>query len=258
MRVLRTPGDGIQWENGFVVTLLSSGIRARAALFDRRRKTVVVSKGILRRTVREIPFSRIRGVLHTIYAPIYFSSEIPGVRMESDWSEITLVLADAPKEILHQEYYAMDNSGKPGRGAIRRILGMAGDVAEVTGKPLLIDWEEAEMFLDRGAAKILLTGDLIPAKLKGREVPFRKIEAVQAVKTEKGYNAVRLVCRDGEVHVTAQWYDRHSCLHETTEAIARCVDLPFQMVNTASPGKPAVGRSYAPIAPSIRGTVPGR
>ncbi len=258
MRILRTSDGGIRWENGFVGALLSHGVRARTVYFDRTRKTAVVSKGLLRRTVREIPFGRIRGVLHTIYAPVYFSSEVPGVRMESDWSEVSLLLSDASKEILYQENYTMDNAGKPGRGAIRRILEMAEEAAEATGKPLLVDWEEAEIFLDRGAAKILLAGDLIPPKLKGREVPFRKIEAVQAVKTERGYNAVRIVCRDGDVLVTTQWYDRSSCLHETTEALARCAGLPFQMVKTAGPGDPAAGRSYAPIAPSVRGTVPGR
>jgi len=258
MRVLRTPGERIQWENGFVGYLFSPGIRARAVLFDRTRNAVVISKGLFRKTVREIPFRRIRGILHTIYAPIHVSSEVPPVRMESDWSEISLLLAESSKEVLLQENYMMDDAGKPGREAIRRILGMAEDIAEVTGKPLLIDWEEAEMFLDRGAAKILLTGDLIPPQMRGREIPFRKVEVLQAVKTEGGYNAVRIATRDGDAYVTTQWHDRFSCLHETTEAIARCVHLPFQKVKTRSPGKPAVGRMYAPIIPSMRGTVPGR
>jgi hypothetical protein len=258
MRVLRTHGERIQWENGFVGTLFSPGIRARAVLFDRTVNTVVISKGLFRKTVREIPFRRIRGILHTIYAPIHVSPEVPPVRMESDWSEISLLLAESSKEVLFQENYVMDASGKPGREAIRRILGMAEEIAEVTGKPLLVDWEEAEMFLDKGAAKIQLTGDLIPPQMRGREIPFRKVEALQAVKTEGGYNAVRIATRDGDIYVTTQWYDRSSCLDETTEAIARCVHLPFQKVATRDPGEPVAGRMYAPITPSMRGTVPGR
>jgi hypothetical protein len=258
MRVLRTSGQKIQWENGFVRYLFSPGIGARAVLFDRMRNTVVISRGLFRQTVREIPFRQIRGILHTIYAPIHVSPEVPPVRMESDWSEISLRLAESSKEVLLQENYAMDDAGKPGREAIRRILGMAGDIAEVTGKPLLIDWEEAEMFLDRGAAKILLTGDLIPPQMRGREIPFRKVEALQAVKTEGGYNAVCIATRDGDIYVTTQWVDRSSCLHETTEAIARCVHLPFRKVITRNLGKPAAGRMYAPIIPSMRGTVPAR
>jgi hypothetical protein len=258
MRVLGTPGERIQWENGFAGYLFSPGIRARTVLFDRTRNAVVISKGLFRKTVREIPFRRIRGILHTIYAPIHVSSEVPPVRMESDWSEISLLLAESSKEVLLQENYAMDEAGKPGRGSIRRILGMAEDIAELTGKPLRIDWEEAEIFLDRGAAKIRLTGALIPPQMKGREIPFRKVEALQAVKTDEGYNAVRIATRDGDIYVTTQWYDRSSCLHETTEAIARCVHLPFQKVKTRSSGMSAVERMYAPISPSMRGTVPGR
>jgi hypothetical protein len=258
MRVLRTPGERIQWENGFLETLFSPGIGARAVLFDRTRNAVVISKGLFRKTVREIPFRRIRGILHTIYAPVNVSPEVPPVRMESDWSEISLLLAESAKEVLLQENYAMDAAGKPGREAIRRILEMAEEIAEVTGKPLLIDWEEAEMFLDRGAAKIRLTGDLIPPQMRGREIPFRKVEALQAVRTEGGYNAVRIATRDGDIYVTTQWIDRSSCLHETTEAIARCVRLPFQEVRNRDPGRPVVGRMYAPIIPSMRGTVPGR
>lgn len=258
MRVLRTSGERIQWENGFVRYLFSPGIGARAVLFDRTRNAVVISKGLFRKTVREIPFRRIRGILHTIYAPIHVSSEVPPVRMESDWSEISLRLDESSKEVLLQENYVMDEAGKPGREVIRRILGMTEDIAEVTGKPLLIDWEEAEMFLDRGAAKILLTGDLIPPQMRGRVIPFRKVEALQAVKTEGGYNAVRIATRDGDVFVTTQWYDRSSCLHETTEAIARCARLPFRMVKTQRPGDPEAGRGCAPIIPSMRGAVPGR
>jgi hypothetical protein len=258
MRVLRTPGERIQWEIGFTGYLFSPGIRPRAVLFDRTRNAAVISQGIFRKNVREIPFRGIRGILHTIYAPIHVSSEVPPVRMESDWSEISLLLSDSSKEVLLQENYAMDDAGRPGREAIRRILGMAEEIAEVTGKPLRIEWEEAEIFLDRGAAKIRLTGDLIPPQMRGREIPFRKVEALQAVKTEGGYNAVRIATRDGDLYVTTQWYDRHSCLDETTEAIARCVHLPFQKVTTRDPGKPVAGRMYAPITPSTRGTVPGK
>ncbi len=256
MRVLRIPGKRIQWEHGFLGYLLSPGIRARTVLFDGDRKVAVVSKGVWRKTVREIPFGRIRRILHRIYAPVYFSSEVPGVRLESDWSEISLLLSDSHREILYQEYYTIDNHGSPGRGAIRRILEMAGDVAEITGKPILIDWEEAEISLDLGTAKILLTGDLIPPPMRGKEIPFREVEVVQAVRGDQGYYAVCIVSRDGESFMTTQGYDTYTCLHDTTELVARRATLPFQKVESGSRAVPAVGRRYAPITPSIRGTVP--
>ena len=257
MRVLRIPGKRIQWEYGFMGYLLSHGQKARTVLFDKDRKVAVVSKGLLRKTVREIPFSRIRRILNRIYAPVYFSSEVPSVRLESDWSEITLLLSDSHQEILYQEHYTIDKNGSPGRGAIRRILGMAGDVAEMTGKPILIDWEEAEISLDLGSAKILLTGDLIPPPMRGKEIPFREVEAVQAVRADRGYYAVCIVSRDGESFMTTQGYDTYTRLHDTTELVARWANLPFQKVESRSKMVPAVGRRYAPITPSMRGTLPG-
>ncbi len=258
MRVLRSPGKTIRWEHGFVEYLFSPGIKARTVLFDKDRRVAVVSKGLWRKMVREIPIGRVRRILCRIYAPVYFSAEVPGVRLESDWSEISLLLSDSPPEILYQEHYTIDSSGSPGRGAIRRILGMAGEVAELTGKPILIDWEEAEISLDLGSAKILLTGDLIPPRMRGREIPFREVEAVQALRADRGYYAVCIVSRDGESFLTTQGYDTHTCLHDTTELVARWANLPFQKVEGSSRTVPAVGRRYAPITPSMRGTVPGR
>ncbi len=258
MRVLRSSGKAIRWEHGFVKCLFSPGIKAKTVLFDPVRKVVVVTKGFFRETVREVPFGRIRRVLHRIYAPVYLSSEVPPVRLESDWSEISLLLADSSREVLYQENYMIDNDGNPGRGAIRRILGMAGEAAEITGRPILIDWEEAEISLDMGSRKILLTGDLIPAAIRGREVPFREVEAVQAVRADRRYYAVCIVNRDGESLVTTQGYDTYTHIHETTELVARFANLPFQVVESRSGMIPAVGRTYAPITPSMRGTVPGR
>lgn len=258
MRIRRIPGKGILWEHGFVGYLFTPGIKARTVLFDQDRKVAVVSKGLFRKTVREIPFRGIRRILHRIYAPIYFSSEVPGVRLESDWSEISLLLSDASREILYQEYYMIDNKGRPGRGAIRRILGMAGEIAEITDKPILIDWEEAEISLDLGSAKIFLAGDLIPPAMRGREIPFREVEAVQAVRADRGYYAVCIASRDGESFLTTQGYDTYTCLHDTTELVARTADLPFQKVESISGTIPIVGKRYAPITPTMRGTVPGR
>lgn len=258
MRVLRSPGKTIRWEHGFAEYLLSPGIKARTVLFDKDRGVAVVSKGLWRKMVREIPFGRVRRILYRIYAPVYFSPEVPGVRLESDWSEISLLLSDSPREILYQEHYTIDKNGSPGRGAIGRILGMAGEVAEMTGKPILIDWEEAEICLDLGSAKILFTGDLIPPPMRGREIPFREVEAVQAVRADRGYYAVCVVSRDGESFVTTEGYDTYTHLHETTELVTRFANLPFQKVESRSLMVPAVGRRYAPITPSMRGTVPGR
>lgn len=257
MKVLHVPGKRLRWEHGLLGYLFSPGIKARTALFDGTRKMAVISKGVLRKTDLEIPFSRIRAVVYRIYAPIYFSAEVPPVRLESNWAEISLRLADSPREILYQENYTIDNDGNPGRAAIRRILGMTDDVAEITGKPVLLDWEEAEIFLDMGAAKILLTGDLIPPQIKGREIPFRKVEAFQAVRG-RAYFAVRIVTRDGESFVTTQGYDTYTRLHDTTELIAMRAKLPFQKVEGSCSMEPPVGRRYVPIAPSMRGTVPGR
>jgi len=258
MKVLHAPGKSLRWDHGLPEYLFSPGIRARSVLFDPARKAAVVSKGVLRRTVREIPFRRIRAVVFRIYAPVYFSAEVPPVRLESNWSEISLRIADEPGEILYQENYNIDRYGNPGRPAMRRILGMADGVAEITGKPVLIDWEEAEIILDLGGAKILLAGDLIPPGVRGREIPFRKVESVQAVRGERAYYAVRIVTRDGESFVTTQGYDSYTRLHDTTEMIARRANLPFQKVEGRRGMEPPVGRRYAPIAPSMRGTVPGR
>lgn len=258
MKVIHDPGKRVRWEHGLLGYLFTPGIKAKSARFDRSRKTAVIAKGVWRKTVREIPFSRIRAVVLRIYAPVYFSSETPPVRLESNWSEVCLRVADSPREILYQEHYAIDNEGNPGRPAIRRILGMADAVAEIADKPVLIDWEEAEIFFDTGAGTIHLTGDLIPPSMKGRVIPFRKVEAVQAVRGERGYYAVRLVTRGGEAFVTTQGYDTYTRLHDTTELLARRAALPFQKVEGGRRKAPPAGRGYIPITPSMRGTVPGR
>jgi len=94
--------------------------------------------------------------------------------------------------------------------------------------------------------------------MRGREIPFREVGAVQALRADRGYYAVCIVSRDGESFLTTQGYDTHTCLHDTTELVARWANLPFQKVEGSSRTVPAVGRRYAPITPSMRGTVPGR
>lgn len=258
MRIVRTPKEKIRFEARLLDHVFGSSLRARSVVVDRSWQSVAISRGLLWRTSRTIPFSRIRRICHRMYAPIYVDHDVPPRRMESEWSVISLDLVFDPDETLYSEWYRMGSQGRSGRDAVARIQGMVDEIADLTGKPVLIDLEEAEFSVDTEAQAILLSGDMLPPTLKGRRIPFEEVEAVRAVRTPRGYFAVHIVRKDGEEILTTQGYDSTSHLHEIVAIIAARANLPYRLEEVRRPAGPfargpSSPREYTPLAPSFFG-----
>ena len=259
MRIQETP-ERLVFETTLPEHLLTgTPLQVGSVVFDRNGRFVRIRQGFLRKTLNEIPLAQIRRVRHCMVAPVYVAYgefeggydklAFPG---ESNGSVLSLALGDQREEVLYRRGLRMKSEGRDGRDIIPFIQRMADRISAFTGIPGVIVADEIQGSFDSGLKSLTLQGECLPHGLRGVVIPFAEMRALRATKTAKGYHAVEICRKNGDVILVNEGFDSTSRLHETVEMIARSVGIPFELREVVTTC-PLPSRPYEPISPTSRG-----
>ena len=236
-----------------------TALQAASIVLDKQGCFVRIRPRCLGKTVKDIPFARIRRIRHRMLAPAY----VPPVEYEtlykrlafpgeSDHSVLSLARQDQAEEVLYSRSPPMLTEGRDGRDIIVLVQGMADRISTFTGIPVVIAADDIQGTFDCGSKILTLGGECLPDGLKGVAIPFDEIRALRSTKTAKGYHAAEIRRKDGDVILVNEGFDSTSRQHETVEMIAGRTGIPFELQDVVT-APPSRVRPYEPISPTRRG-----
>lgn len=226
--------------------------------FDRTWGEVTVRPRLLSKTERAIPYRQILKVHHRINAPIVRTGQDGGgftyYRSVSAVSEVLLELRDASTVMIYADIYDQGGSSKIIREKIREVQKLVDEIARITEKPEVIDFQEVECTFDMAERKIMFSGMMLPKNLHGSFLRFEQVERIEVVETPKGYFSFSIFPRWGTGITTVQGYDTTNFLSDTVEMIAKRSDLFFLRVERKPPSMEISHVPNVPIMPRMGAT----
>ena len=237
---------------------------AKSVLFDRTWGEVTVRPRLLSTAEGTIPYRHILKVHHRINAPIVRIGMDNGgytyYRSVSAVSEVSLELRDASVVPLYTSIYDQGGDSRTIREKIRESQRLVDEIANVTEKPMVIDFQEVECTFDMAERKILFSGIMLPRDILGLSLRFDQVERMEMVETPTGYFSFTVFPRWGKGIRTTEGYDTTNYLSDTVTMIAKRSNLflhkvekkplPTESVEVPNaPIRPRMGTRAKPVAP---------
>ena len=224
--------------------------------FDRTWGEVTVRPRLLSKTERTIPYRQILKIHHRINAPIIRTEQDAGgfayYRSVSAMSEVLLELRDASTLTIYGDIYDQGGSSKIIREKIREVQKLVDEIARITEKPVVIDFQEVECTFDMAERKIMFSGVMLPKNIHGSFLRFEQVERIEVVETPRGYYSFSIFPRWGTGITTVEGYDTTNFLSDTVEMIAKRSDLFFLRVERKPPSMEISDVPNIPIKPRMR------
>jgi len=216
--------------------------------FDRTWGEVTVRPRLLSKTERTIPYRQILKIHHRINAPIIRTEQDAGgcayYRSVSAVSEVLLELRDASTVTIYGDIYDQGGSSKIIREKIREVQKLVDEIARITEKPVVIDFQEVECTFDMAV--------MLPKNIHGSFLRFEQVERIEVVETPRGYYSFSIFPRWGTGITTVEGYDTTNFLSDTVEMIAKRSDLFFLRVERKPPSMEISDVPNIPIKPRMR------
>jgi hypothetical protein len=226
--------------------------------FDRTWGEVTVRPRLFSKTERTISYRQILKIHHRIIAPIIRTGQDGGgvtyYRSVSAVSEVHLELRDSSMVMIYGDIYDQGGSSKIIREKIREVQKLVDEIARITEKPVVIDFQEVECTFDMAERKILFSGMMLPKNLHGSFLRFEQVERIEVVETPKGYFSFSVFPRWGTGITTVEGYDTTNFLSDTVEMIAKRSDLFFLRVERKPPSMEISDVPNVPIRPRMQET----
>jgi len=234
--------------------------------FDRTWGEVTVRPRLLSKTERTIPYRQILKIHHRVIAPIVRTGQDGGgftyYRSVSAVSEVLLEFRDASTVTIYADIYDQGGSSKIIREKIRGVQKLVDEIARITEKPVVIDFQEVECTFDMAERKIIFSGIMLPKNLQGSFLRFEQVERIEVVETPRGYYSFSVFPRWGTGITTVEGYDTTNFLSDTVEMIAKRSDLFFLRVERKPPSMEIPDIPNVPIRPRMQETsrvsIPGK
>ena len=224
--------------------------------FDRTWGEVTVRPRLFSKTERTIPYRQILKIHHRINAPIIRTERDAGgfayYRSVSAMSEVLLELRDASTVTIYGDIYDQGGSSKIIREKIREVQKLVDEIARITEKPVVIDFQEVECTFDMAERKIMFSGVMLPKNIHGSFLRFEQVERIEVVETPRGYYSFSIFPRWGTGITTVEGYDTTNFLSDTVEMIAKRSDLFFLRVERKPPSMEISDVPNIPIKPRMR------
>lgn len=228
---------------------------AKTVFFDRTWGEVTVRPRFITKDERIIPYRQIRKIHHIITAPIIRTGLDQGgfafYRSVSAASEVFLELRNTAKVRIYADIYDQGGNSKIIREKISEVQRLVDEVAYITEKPMVIDFQEVECTFDIADRKIVFSGDLLPKDLQRTFLRFEEIERMEVVETRNGYFSFTIYPRWGKGIQTAEGYDATNFLSETVKMIAKRSELFFLTIGRKSPRMDSSDLPNVPIRPRM-------
>ena len=228
----------------------------KGVYFDRTWGEVTVHPRLFSKTERTIPYRQILKIHHRINAPIIRTERDAGgfayYRSVSAVSEVLLELRDASTVTIYGDIYDQGGSSKIIREKIREVQKLVDEIARITEKPVVIDFQEVECTFDMAERKIMFSGVMLPKNIHGSFLRFEQVERIEVVETPRGYYSFSIFPRWGTGITTVEGYDTTNFLSDTVEMIAKRSDLFFLRVERKPPSMEISDVPNIPIKPRMR------
>lgn len=229
----------------------------KAVFFDRTWGEVTLRPRLFSRAERTIPYRQILKIHHQISAPIIRIGLDGGgytyYRSVSAVSEVFLELRDSATVPIFGDLYDQGGSSMIIREKIRAVQKLVDEIARITEKPMVIDFQEVECTFDMAERKILFSGTMLPKNLRGSFLRFEQIERIEVVETPRGYYSFSIFPRWGTGVMTVEGYDTTNFLSDTVEMIAKRSELFFLRVERKPPSMDISHVPNVPIKPRMLG-----
>ena len=226
--------------------------------FDRTWGEVTVRPRLFSKTERTIPYRQILKIHHRINAPVVRTGLDGGgftyYRSVSAVSEVFLELRDASTVTIYGDIYDQGGSSKIIREKIREVQKLVDEIARITEKPVVIDFQEVECTFDMAERKIMFSGVMLPKNIHGSFLRFEQVERIEVVETPRGYYSFSIFPRWGTGITTVEGYDTTNFLSDTVEMIAKRSDLFFLRVERKPPSMEISDVPNVPVKPRMRKT----
>ena len=131
---------------------------------------------------------------------------------------------------LYASLYDQGGDSKIIREKILETQRVVDEIATITEKPMVIDFQEVECTFDMAERKIIFTGVMLPKEILGSSLRFDQIERMEMVETPKGYFSFTVFPRWGKGIRTTEGYDTSNYLSDTVTMIAKRSDLFLHIV----------------------------
>lgn len=228
---------------------------AKSVFFDRTGGQVTVRPRLLSSRERTIPYRQITKVHHRISAPIIRlgldNGDFTYYRSVSAVSEVHLELRDASTVGVYACLYDQGGNSRIIREKILETQRLVDEIAKITEKPTVIDFQEVECTFDMAERKILFSGLLLPKDILGSALRFDQIERMEMVETPAGYYSFTVFPRWGKGIMTTEGYDTTNYLSDTVSMIAKRSDLFLYKVAKKPLPTESADVSNVPIAPRM-------
>ena len=229
----------------------------KSVFFDRSWGEVTVRPRLLSTEERTIPYRQILKVHHKINAPIIRIGLDNGgytyYRSVSAVSEVRLELRDASTVGIYANLYDQGGSSKIIREKILESQRLVDEIAKITEKPMVIDFQEVECTFDMAERKIVFSGNMLPRNILGSFLRFEEIERMEIVETPKGYFSFTVFPRWGKEIKTTEGYDTTNFLSDTVEMIAKRSELFYLRAERKPPSMDISHVPNVPIKPRMLG-----
>lgn len=230
----------------------------KTVFFDRTWGEVTVRPRLFSKAERTIPYRQIRKIHHQINAPIIRTGLDGGgftfYRSVSAVSVVLLELRDASTMSIYTDIFDQGGNSMIIREKIREVQKLVDEIARITEKPMVIDFQEVECTFDMAERKIKFSGMMLPKNLHGSFLRFEQIERIEVVETPRGYYSFSIFPRWGTGITTVEGYDTTNFLSDTVEMIAKRSDLFFLRVERKPPSMDISHVPNVPIKPRMHGT----
>ncbi len=228
---------------------------AKSVFFDRTWGEVTVRPRLLSTREQTIPYRQIIKIQHRINAPIIRLGLDSGgfmyYRSVSAVSEVRLELRDASSVGVYADVYDQGGNSKIIREKIHETQRLVDEIANITEKPMVIDFQEVECTFDMAERKIVFSGIMLPKEILGSFLRFDQIERMEMVETPKGYFSFTVFPRWGKGIKTTEGYDTTNFLSDTVAMIAKRSDLFLHKVVRKPLSMESADVPNAPIKPRM-------
>lgn len=227
----------------------------KSVFFDRTWGEVTVRPRLLSTGEQTIPYRQILKVHHKINAPIIRIGLDNGgytyYRSVSAVSEVLLELRDASTVAIYADLYDQGGSSKIIREKILESQRLVDEIAKITEKPMVIDFQEVECTFDMAERKIVFSGIMLPREILGSFLRFEEVERMEMVETPKGYFSFTVFPRWGKGIKTTEGYDTTNFLSDTVMMIAKRSNLFLHTIVRKPPPMEIADVSNVPIKPRM-------
>jgi hypothetical protein len=229
----------------------------KTVFFDRTWGEVTLRRRLFSKAEKTIPYRQILKIHHQISAPIIRVGLDGGgytyYRSVSAVSEVFFELRDSSTVPIYGDLYDQGGNSMIIREKIQEVQKLVDEIARITEKPMVIDFQEVECTFDMAERKIMFSGMMLPKNLQGSFLRFEQIERIEVVETPKGYYSFSIFPRWGTGVTTVEGHDTTNFLSDTVQMIAKRSNLFFLRVERKPPSMDISEVTNVPIKPRIHG-----